>query len=142
LSQTHKPDSTGGTDHFSYVVPVDGTGGDAICGRALVSGPWENAEKSAVLCYTVMGVEAPEVPNTLMLPVGAMLVLGGGSSAVDATNACRFVPDRRGDLANRRINVGDRALFPIEKSAALWLVPAAVLGVSECLGFVCLQPRR
>jgi len=78
LSQTHKPGSARGTDHFSYVVPLDGTGGNEICDRATVLGPWENVEKSVILCYTVMGAEAPEVPNTLMLPIAAMLVLGGG----------------------------------------------------------------
>lgn len=74
LSQEHKWVPAGGTDHFSYTVPLDGTGGDQICDRAAVSGPWENTEKTAILCYTVMGAMAPEVPQTLMLPVVALLV--------------------------------------------------------------------
>jgi hypothetical protein len=78
LSQKHEPGPSGGTDHFSYVVPLDGTGTDQICDRATVSGPWLNTEKSAILCYTVMGVQTPEVPSTLMLPVAAVLIFGSG----------------------------------------------------------------
>ena len=78
LSQEHEPGPSGGTDHFSYVVPLDGTGADQICDRATISGPWLNTEKSAILCYTAMGVQTPEVPNTLMLPVAAVLIFAGG----------------------------------------------------------------
>ena len=78
LSQEHTPGPSGGTDHFSYVVPLDGTGGDQICDRAVISGPWLNREKSATLCYSVMGVATPEVPMPLMLPLSAMAVGGGG----------------------------------------------------------------
>ena len=78
LSQEHKPGPSGGTDHFSYVVPMDGTGADQICDRATILGPWLNTEKSAILCYTAMGVQTPEVPNTLMLPVAAVLIFAGG----------------------------------------------------------------
>jgi hypothetical protein len=78
LSQEHEPGPSGGTDHFSYVVPLDGTGADQICDRATISGPWLNTEKSAILCYTVMGVQTPEVPNTLMLPAAAVLIFGSG----------------------------------------------------------------
>jgi hypothetical protein len=77
LSQEHTPGPSGGTDHFSYVVPVDGTGGDQICDRATVSGPWGNTEKSAILCYTLMAVATPEVPTPLMLPIAATLVGSG-----------------------------------------------------------------
>ena len=78
LSQEHAPGPSGGTDHFSYVVPMDGTGGDQICDRAVISGPWLNREKSTVLCYTVMSAVTPEVPMVLMLPLSAMAVGGGG----------------------------------------------------------------
>ena len=78
LSQEHIPGPSGGTDHFSYVVPLDGTGGDQICDRAVISGPWLNREKSAILCYTVMSAATPEVPTALMLPLSAMAVAGGG----------------------------------------------------------------
>ena len=78
LSQEHEPGRSGGTDHFSYVVPLDGTGADQICDRATILGPWLNTEKSAILCYTAMGVQTPEVPNTLMLPVAAVLIFAGG----------------------------------------------------------------
>ena len=78
LTQEHRPGPSGGMDHFSYVVPLDGTGGDQICDRAIVSGPWQNTEKSDILCYTVMGVATPEVPKALMLPIAATLVGGIG----------------------------------------------------------------
>ena len=76
LSQEHTHAPSAGTDHFSYVVPLDGTGGDQICDRAIATGPWENSEKSAVLCYTLMGVATPEISKPLMLPVAAVLVGG------------------------------------------------------------------
>ncbi len=78
LSQEHEPGPTGGTDHFSYVVPLDGTGGAQICDRATATGPWENTDKSAILCYTLLGAETPEVSEPLMLPIAAVLVGGGG----------------------------------------------------------------
>ena len=78
LSQEHTPGPSGGTDHFSYVVPMDGTGGGQICDRAIIAGPWLNREKSAILCYTVMSAATPEVPMALMLPLSAMAVGGGG----------------------------------------------------------------
>jgi hypothetical protein len=78
LSQKHEPGPSGGTDHFSYVVPWNGTGGNQICDRATVTGPWLNTEKSAILCYTVMGVQTPEVPNTMMLPIAAIVIFGSG----------------------------------------------------------------
>ncbi len=44
LSQEHEPGPSGGTDHFSYAVPLDGTGADQICDRATILGPWLNTE--------------------------------------------------------------------------------------------------
>jgi hypothetical protein len=45
LSQVHVPGPNGGTDTFTYTVPPEGTGGQPICDRAVVSGsfdPWGN----------------------------------------------------------------------------------------------------
>jgi len=78
LSQEHTPGPSGGTDHFSYVVPLGGTGGDQICDRATVTGPWENTEKSAILCYTLLGAATPEVATPVLLPLAAVAVGGGG----------------------------------------------------------------
>ena len=102
LSQEHKPGPSGGTDHFSYVVPLDGTGGDQICDRAIISGPWQNTEKSAILCYTVMGVATPEVPKALMLPVAAMLVGGGGLLIARRRRIDFAADDRSGTSTTRR----------------------------------------
>jgi hypothetical protein len=80
MSQEHKPGPAGGSDTFSYVVPSGGTNGEQICDRGAVSGkgPSSGIEKSAILCYTVMGVATPEVPKALLLPVAGLLVGGGG----------------------------------------------------------------
>jgi hypothetical protein len=78
LSQEHKPGPSGGTDTFSYVVPSGGTSGQQICDRGAVSGPNHTPEKSAILCYTVMGAATPEVPKALLLPVAGIVVAGGG----------------------------------------------------------------
>ncbi len=77
LSQEHHLDPSAGTDQFSYVVPRDGTGGNQICERAAVSGLFARTEKSSILCYIVMGAETPEVPQPLMLPTAALVLMGG-----------------------------------------------------------------
>jgi LPXTG-motif cell wall-anchored protein len=81
MSQEHKPGPAGGTDTFSYVVPSGGTNGQQICDRGSIAGTGPtgpDAEKSAILCYTVMGVSTPEVSQALLLPVAGLLVGGGG----------------------------------------------------------------
>jgi hypothetical protein len=78
LSQEHKPGPSGGTDTFSYAVPSGGTGGQQICDRGAVAGANHSTEKSAILCYTVMGAATPEAPKALLLPVAGALVAGGG----------------------------------------------------------------
>ena len=77
LSQEHTPGPWGGTDHFSYVVPLDGTGGDQICDRAIAIGPWANTDRSAVLCYSLLAAVTPEVSAPVLLPVAAAVVGGG-----------------------------------------------------------------
>jgi hypothetical protein len=81
MSQEHKPGPAGGTDTFSYVVPSDGTSGEQICDRGSIAGTGPtgpDAEKSAILCYTVMAAATPEVPKALLLPVAGLAVGGGG----------------------------------------------------------------
>jgi hypothetical protein len=81
LSQEHKPGPTGGTDTFTYTVPSGGTNGQPICDRARVAGTLNGTsvgDKSAILCYTVMGAVTPEVPKALLLPVAGLAVGGGG----------------------------------------------------------------
>ncbi len=77
LSQEHKPGPAGGTDTYTYSVPSGGTNGQQICDRGAVSGTGHSTEKSAVLCYTVMGVATPEVSKTVLLPVAGLFVSGG-----------------------------------------------------------------
>ena len=77
LSQERRLDPAAGTDHFSFVVPRDGTGGNQMCEWAAVSGLFAKTEKTAVLCYVVMGAETPEVPQPLMLPITALGLMGG-----------------------------------------------------------------
>jgi LPXTG-motif cell wall-anchored protein len=80
MSQEHKPGPTGGTDTFSYMVPSNGTNGLQVCDRGEVSGTGTAGmvEKSAILCYTVMGVATPEVSQAILLPVAGLLVVGSG----------------------------------------------------------------
>ena len=63
MSQKRRPGPSGGTDHFSYVVPSGGTGGNQICDRAIVSGPWLNTEKGVILCYTSWVSRRPRFPS-------------------------------------------------------------------------------
>jgi hypothetical protein len=78
LSQEHKPGPSGGTDTYTYQVPSGGTGGQQICDRGAVSGPNVSTEKSATLCYAVMGAATPEVSKVLLLPATGALVAGAG----------------------------------------------------------------
>ena len=95
LSQVEGPGPTTGTSTFTYVVPADGTGGDAICSRGLAWGrddqgterelrpgaSWvrpDNTEASAVSCYTVLSASAPEAPVALLFPLAGFALLGGG----------------------------------------------------------------
>ena len=100
LTQVHSPAPAGGTDTFTYVVPPNGTGGQQICDRGLAWGrddrgggggegdgrgygrhdEWGvplGAEKSAVLCYTILGAAAPEAPKALLFPLAGLAVGGG-----------------------------------------------------------------
>jgi hypothetical protein len=77
LSQEDKPGPAGGTDTYTYTVPSGGTNGQQICDRGAVSGTGHSGEKSAILCYTVMGVETPEVSQAVLLPVAGLFVGGG-----------------------------------------------------------------
>jgi hypothetical protein len=92
LSQQHKPGPSGGTDTFSYVVPSGGTGGQQICDRGAVSGATHSTEKSAILCYTVMGVATPEAPRALLLPAAGALVAGGGLVLVRRRRSAHRLP--------------------------------------------------
>jgi hypothetical protein len=79
MSVEHKPGPATGTDTFSYMVPSGGTNGQPICDRGALSGtgPPSGIEKSAILCYTVMGVETPEVSQAVLLPAAGLFVGGG-----------------------------------------------------------------
>jgi hypothetical protein len=97
LSQEHGRAPLTGADTFSYQVPAD-TGGQQICDRGVVwgygatGGNWRwyrsgfgggnqtNAgpEKSAILCYSVLGAATPEAPSVILFPVAALLVVGAG----------------------------------------------------------------
>ena len=96
LSQVHQPGPAGGTDTFTYVVPAQGTGGLPICDRGVVwgsdgggpiwghddEGAWRwgrpgGAERSAVVCYTILADPAPEAPNVILFPVAGLLVGAG-----------------------------------------------------------------
>ncbi len=50
-----------------------GDGGDQNGGRGHDDGP----EKSAILCYTVLGAAAPEATTVLALPLAGLVVFGG-----------------------------------------------------------------
>ena len=111
LSRSHVPGPGGGTDTFSYVVPRWGTGGQPICARGLLWGPFDprqggggkgqgngtnsdsdsdgdggggqqagwgqfGTETSAVVCYSILAADAPEVSNLLLLPLAALLIGG------------------------------------------------------------------
>jgi hypothetical protein len=78
LSQEHKPPPSGGSDTYSYVVPTGGTNGQRICDRAQVTATGHSPEKSAVLCYTILGAVTPEVSKALLLPLAGLLITGGG----------------------------------------------------------------
>ena len=78
LSQEHKPPPPGGSDTFSYVVPTASTAGQQVCDRGQVTETGLTPEKSAVLCYTVLGAVTPEVPKALILPVAGLFIAGGG----------------------------------------------------------------
>jgi len=78
LSQEHKPGPAGGTDTYTYQVPSGGTGGQQICDRGAVSGSGTSTEKSAILCYNLMGVATPEASRALLLPAAGVVVAGGG----------------------------------------------------------------
>jgi hypothetical protein len=85
LDQEHKPGPApgppgpnSGSDTFTYVVPSGGTGGLQICDRGAVSGANVATEKSAILCYNVLGTAAPEVSRAILLPAAGALVAGGG----------------------------------------------------------------
>jgi hypothetical protein len=78
LSQEHKPPPAGGSDTYTYVVPTSTTAGQQICDRGQVTGPNHSPEKSAILCYTVLGAVTPEVSKALLLPVVGLFIAGGG----------------------------------------------------------------
>jgi len=95
LSQVHQPGPAGDTDTYTYVVPAQGTDGLPICDRGVVWGPdggpiwghdddgaWRwgqpgGAERSAVVCYTILPDPAPEAPNVIFFPVAGLLVGAG-----------------------------------------------------------------
>ena len=107
LSQVHAPGPAGGTDTFSYVVPANGTNGQLICDRGIAWGRlgvhgegsenghdetpgnghddgWghgDDTERSAVLCYEILGAVTPEAPSALLFPL-AGLAIGGGALVV------------------------------------------------------------
>jgi hypothetical protein len=97
LSQEHGRAPLTGTDTFSYTVPAD-TGGQQICDRGVVwgygstGGEWSSdglgewngnqsnhgPQKSAVLCYSVLGAATPEAPSVILFPAAALFIVGGG----------------------------------------------------------------
>jgi hypothetical protein len=127
LSQEHKPAPFGGTDTFSYTVPLN-IGGQEICDRGVVWGyggsgsgwsddrgrpgrdtRWyrhggkgagdDGPEESAVLCYsTAPDPAAPEAPNVLLFPVAA-LVVGAGAVVVTRRRRSRRGLHRAGGLS-------------------------------------------
>jgi hypothetical protein len=97
LSQEHGRAPLNGTDTFTYTVPAD-TGGQQICDRGVVwgygstGGDWSSdgrgewnsnqsnhgPQKSAILCYSVLGAATPEAPSVLLFPMAALFIVGGG----------------------------------------------------------------
>jgi hypothetical protein len=97
LSDEHGRAPLTGTDTFTYKVPAD-TGGQQICDRGVVwgygatGGGWDSygrgnghgthgnhgPQKSAVLCYSVLGAATPEAPSVIFLPLAALFVGGAG----------------------------------------------------------------
>ena len=97
LSQEHGRAPLTGTDTFTYTVPAD-TGGLQICDRGVVwgygttgsdwssdgRGEWNGnqsnhgPQKSAILCYSVLGSATPEAPSVILFPTAALFIVGGG----------------------------------------------------------------
>jgi hypothetical protein len=97
LSQEHGRAPLTGTDTFTYTVPAD-TGGQQICDRGVVwgygatgnewssdgKGEWNGnhgnhgPQKSAVLCYSVLGAATPEASSVILFPLAGLFLAGGG----------------------------------------------------------------